>query len=99
MELGVKPSLMIAALNAIIGQRLVRILCTHCKESYEPAKETIDSILKLVTIISPKAKISLPKEVKTLYKAAGCAKCNFTGYRGRIGIFEVLTMTEEIVRS
>ena len=97
MELGVKPSLMTAALNAIIGQRLVRILCTHCKESYEPAHETINSILKLVAIISPKAKISLPKDVKILYKAVGCAKCNFTGYHGRIGIFEVLTLTEEIV--
>ncbi len=97
MELGVKPSLMTAALNAIIGQRLVRILCPHCKEAYEPAHETISSILKLVTIISPKAKISLPTDVKFLYKATGCAKCNFTGYHGRIGIFEVLTMTEELV--
>ncbi|MEK9151714.1 MAG: GspE/PulE family protein [Patescibacteria group bacterium] len=97
MELGVKPSLMTAALNAIIGQRLVRILCEHCKEPYEPARETVNSIMKLITIISPKAKISLPKGVKALYKTVGCAKCHFTGYHGRIGIFEVLMMTEEIV--
>lgn len=97
MELGVKPSLIAASMNALIGQRLVRILCEHCKESYEPAHETIDSILKLVTIISPKAKISLPKEVSVLYKSVGCAKCHFTGYHGRIGIFEVLTMTNEVV--
>ncbi|MFZ2187251.1 MAG: GspE/PulE family protein [Candidatus Moraniibacteriota bacterium] len=97
MELGVKPSLISASLNALIGQRLVRVLCEHCKESYEPARETIDSILKLVTIISPKAKISLPKEVKVLYKSVGCAQCHFTGYHGRIGIFEVLTMTQGVV--
>ena len=97
MELGVKPSLIVASLNALIGQRLVRKLCKHCKESYEPAKETVDSLLKLITIISPKAKISLPQEVKTLYKTVGCPECHFTGYYGRIGIFEVLTMTQEVV--
>ncbi|MDO8565773.1 MAG: GspE/PulE family protein [Candidatus Moranbacteria bacterium] len=98
MELGVKPDLITASLNALIGQRLVRILCPDCKASYAPARETIDSILKLITIISPKAKISLPKKVDSLFKAVGCAKCNFTGYHGRIGIFEVLTMTEEIIK-
>ena len=97
MELGVKPDLITASLNALIGQRLVRILCLHCKEAYSPARETIDAVLKLITIISPKAKISLPNKVESLFKAAGCAECNFTGYRGRVGIFEVLTMTQEII--
>ncbi|MDD2766887.1 MAG: type II/IV secretion system protein [Candidatus Moranbacteria bacterium] len=99
MELGVKPSLLASAVNAIIAQRLVRVLCEHCKEAYVPAQETIDSILKLITIISPKAKLSLPKEVKTLYKSVGCAKCHLTGYHGRVGIFEVLTMTQEIIQA
>ena len=97
MELGVKPDFITASLNALIGQRLVRILCTHCKEAYSPARETIEAVLKLITIISPKAKISLPNKVESLFKAVGCAQCNFTGYRGRVGIFEVLTMTEEII--
>lgn len=97
MELGVKPDLITASLNALIGQRLVRILCTHCKVAYVPARETIDAVLKLITIISPKAKISLPQKVDSLFKAVGCKECNFTGYRGRIGIFEVLTMTQEII--
>lgn len=97
MELGVKPSILAASINAIIAQRLVRVLCEHCKESYEPAKETLDSLFKLIAIISPKAKLSLPKEVKTLYKSVGCAKCHLTGYHGRIGIFEVLTMTQEVI--
>lgn len=97
VELGVKPDLITASLNALIGQRLVRVLCPHCKVTYAPARETIDSLLKFITIISPKAKISLPKKVESLSKAVGCAQCNFTGYHGRIGIFEVLTMTEEII--
>lgn len=97
LELGVKPSLITASLNALIGQRLVRRLCEHCKEKYKPAQKTIESILKLITIISPKAKISLPKETEYLYKAAGCQECYFTGYHGRIGIFEVLTLTDEII--
>ena len=97
MELGVKPDLITASLNALIGQRLVRLLCTHCKEAYSPARETIEAVLKLITIISPKAKISLPQKVDSLFKAVGCRECNFTGYRGRIGIFEVLTMTQEII--
>lgn len=97
MELGVKPTILSSCINALIGQRLVRVLCPHCKEAYEPAKETILSLLELVTIISPKAKVTLPKEITTLYKSVGCEKCHMTGYHGRIGIFEVLTMTKEVV--
>lgn len=97
LELGVKPSLITASLNALIGQRLVRRLCEHCKEKYKPTSRTIDAILKLITIISPKAKISLPQETEFLYKSNGCQECYFTGYHGRIGIFEVLTLTNEII--
>jgi type II secretory ATPase GspE/PulE/Tfp pilus assembly ATPase PilB-like protein len=96
IELGVKPSLITSAMNIIIAQRLVRKLCPHCKTSYEPAKETLNSITKLITIISPKAKVSLPQNVKELWQAGRCQRCHMTGYKGRIGIFEVLTMTPEI---
>jgi type IV pilus assembly protein PilB len=97
IELGVRPSLITASLNIMIAQRLVRKLCPHCKESYRPAKETLDSIVKLITIISPKANVSLPQDTETLWKAVGCPKCHFTGYRGRIGIFEILTMNQGII--
>jgi type II secretory ATPase GspE/PulE/Tfp pilus assembly ATPase PilB-like protein len=97
LELGVKPFLISASLNALIGQRLVRKLCEHCKEKYKPAGKTIDAILKLITIISPKAEISLPKDTEYLFKSVGCQECYFTGYNGRIGIFEVLTLTKEII--
>jgi len=95
IELGVKPSLISPAVNAIIGQRLVRKLC-DCKEEYVPARESTEALKKLLSIISPKSKVEIPKDIPKLYRPKGCAKCNKMGYKGRIGIFEVLTINEEI---
>lgn len=95
VELGVKPTLMSPAINAVIGQRLVRKLC-DCKESYVPAKESIESIKKILSIISPKAKVEIPKNIEKLYRPKGCPKCSGLGYKGRVGIFEVLTINEDI---
>ncbi|HPN96187.1 MAG TPA: GspE/PulE family protein [Candidatus Moranbacteria bacterium] len=95
IELGVKPSLISPSVNATIGQRLVRRLC-DCKESYVPAKESIESLKKILSIISPKAKVEIPKNIEKLYRAKGCPKCNGLGYKGRIGIFEVFVINEEI---
>ncbi len=98
LELGVKPNLVAPAINALIAQRLVRCLCPHCKESYTPAGETTDSIKKILAIISPKAKVDIPKNIEKLYRPApgGCPRCRNLGYKGRIGVFEVLTMSETI---
>lgn len=95
IELGVKPSLIAPSVNAIIGQRLVRKLC-DCKEAYVPAQESIESLKKLLSIISPKSKVEIPKDIPHLYRAKGCPKCNNLGYKGRIGIFEILIITPEI---
>jgi len=95
IEMGVKPSLIAPAVNALIGQRLVRKLC-DCKEAYVPAKESLISTKKILSIISPKAKVEIPKEITTLYRPKGCPKCNNLGYKGRIGIFEVLTINEDL---
>lgn len=96
IELGVKPSLISPAINAVIGQRLVRKLCNDCKEEYVPANETIESIKKILSIISPKAKVEIPKEITKLYRPKGCPKCNGIGYKGRQGIFEILTLNEDL---
>jgi len=96
LELGLKPSAVASAVNVIIGQRLVRVLCEHCKEAYAPAEETMESIREILSIISPKAEIEIPKSADTLWNPKGCPKCNFTGYHGRIGIFEAFTVTKEI---
>ena len=96
LELGVKPSLIAPAMNAFMAQRLVRRLCTHCKEEYEPAPETLDMIKRLLAVISPKAHVTIPKNITTLYRPKGCTECGGVGYKGRIGIFEVFTVTETI---
>ncbi len=95
IEMGIKPSFIAPAINAIIGQRLVRKLC-DCKEEYVPAKESIESLKKMLSIISPKSKVEIPKEITKLYRPKGCPKCNNLGYKGRVGIFEVLTINPEI---
>ncbi|MEI7890485.1 MAG: GspE/PulE family protein [bacterium] len=96
IELGVKPNIIAPSVNAFIAQRLVRKLCSNCMEEYVPAKETTDSIKKILAIISPKAKIEIPKNIEKLYRPVGCDKCHGLGFKGRIGIFEVLTISENI---
>lgn len=96
IELGVKPNIIVPSVNAFIAQRLVRKLCSDCKEQYVPAQETVDSIKKVLSIISPKSKVEIPKEIEYMYRPVGCPKCHGLGYRGRIGIFEIMTITEPI---
>ena len=96
IELGIKPNLIPPSSNAFMAQRLVRRLCPDCREKYVPAKETIDSLKKILAIISPKAKIEIPKDIEYLYRPKGCSKCRNLGYKGRIGVYEVLTINEEI---
>jgi type II secretory ATPase GspE/PulE/Tfp pilus assembly ATPase PilB-like protein len=95
-DLGIRPSLIGPSVNAVIAQRLVRMLCPHCKEEYIPAKETLSTIDRFLSIISPKANLEIPKNIKTLYRAVGCVKCHGLGYKGRIGVFEILEVNETI---
>ena len=95
-DLGVDSNLIASSVNAMVAQRLVRKLCPYCREKYFPAKRTLETLKKMLSIISPKAKIEIPKEVEYLWKANGCPKCRGIGYKGRIGIFEILTMEDEI---
>ncbi|MDD5084258.1 MAG: GspE/PulE family protein [Candidatus Moranbacteria bacterium] len=98
IEMGIKPTVLAPASNIFVGQRLVRKLCDHCKTPYEPAEETIDSLKEILSLISPKAQVEIPKDITALYQTVGCKHCNFTGYNGRIGIFEVLEVTQAIVK-
>ncbi len=94
-ELGVRPTLIPPATNLFMAQRLVRKLCS-CKEAYVPAQETKDSIMRMIGLISPKAKMNIPNEIELLYRPKGCDLCHGTGYKGRIGIFEVFTISPSI---
>jgi type IV pilus assembly protein PilB len=82
IDIGVKPFLVSAAVQAIMAQRLVRVLCPACKQPYTPSEVDVKSIGMQVPDLS-----SL-----TFYQPAGCAECDHTGYRGRLGLFELMSM-------
>jgi len=85
VDMGVEPFLLSSSINAILAQRLVRIICPHCKEAYTPDKE---ALLKLG--------ITPDDSNQQVYRGRGCAKCHHTGYKGRCGIFELLLMDREM---
>ncbi len=96
LHLKVNPALIAPSINIIIAQRLVRKLCPHCKEEYVPAQETADKIKKFLSGIPKNNSIKIPSEIKAIYRSSGCSKCNFIGYSGRIGIYEMFSMTPNI---
>ena len=88
-EMGVEPFLTGSAVSAVLAQRLARKLCTHCCEMYTPS---IDELMK--ARVSPE--IAAQTDGMALYRKRGCPRCNQTGYRGRIGIFQFLVMSETL---
>ncbi|MCL6471946.1 MAG: Flp pilus assembly complex ATPase component TadA [Firmicutes bacterium] len=88
IEMGIEPFLVSSAVDCIVAQRLARKLCTKCKESYKPTKEELKEA-------GYKIDGSEPVE---LYRARGCKFCGNTGYQGRIGIYEVMSVSESIER-
>jgi len=94
--MGISPNSLASSLNLIMAQRLVRKLCPDCKEEYKPSNEIIEAIKKILSSIPSNSDIKIPKDISVIYKAKGCKKCHNIGYRGRIGIFEFLSVTEPI---
>jgi type IV pilus assembly protein PilB len=87
IDMGIKPFLVASSIQAVMGQRLIRALCPKCKQ---PDKEPDPMWLKLAGIRPDDLK------EKIIYKPRGCDYCTSTGFRGRIGIFELMHMTNEI---
>lgn len=96
LDLGIKPYLLSPAINAIIGQRLVRKLCPHCKTPHELTAPEIEKVKKILAVISPSSKVDVPQTLPTVYKAVGCDACSNLGYTGRVGIYEILLMKQGI---
>ncbi len=95
MEMGIKGFLLADALNMVVGQRLVRKLCPHCRREAildDREKAFVDNVL---SNIPQNHGVELPGEIK-FYTSDGCDKCAGLGYKGRIGVYEVLTMTDGI---
>jgi general secretion pathway protein E len=86
VDIGIEPFLISSSVIAVAAQRLVRVLCSHCKKPYTPDGMALKS-----------AGIT-PDHVKntTIYRASGCEKCFNTGYRGRIGIFEIMVLSGKL---
>jgi type IV pilus assembly protein PilB len=89
VDMGIEPFMITATLEAVVAQRLVRTVCSECKVSYEPEEEI------LMELGPDAAKLAGAQ----LYYGKGCDRCHHTGYRGRTGIFEILTVDEEIRRA
>ncbi|MFN3661106.1 MAG: GspE/PulE family protein, partial [Brevinematales bacterium] len=92
IELGIEPYLITSTVNVIIGQRLIRTICPYCKIEKKLSLPEQRSILELV---SPE-NISKFENLTKVYYGNGCKECNQTGFLGRTGIYEVLTLEDEI---
>jgi general secretion pathway protein E len=82
IDMGIEPYLLASTLNGVLAQRLVRKLCSECKAPYEPD--------------SGERSIFGRNIPERLYRAVGCGACNFTGYKGRTGIYELLTVDDDL---
>ncbi len=86
VDMGVEPFLVSSTVEAVMAQRLVRTLCTHCRIPYQPAPDELPRDFPVDRL----------KGGAPLYKAGGCRECRQVGYTGRVGIFELMITTEKI---
>ncbi len=86
LDLGLEPFLVTATLEGIIAQRLVRKICTNCKTQYTPAEEQLMELE-----LRPE-----DAEGKIFYYGKGCENCNNTGYKGRLGLYEIMLLDDDI---
>ena len=81
--MGIEPYLLSSTIVGVLAQRLVRRICPNCKKSYRPTQKELQQI-------------GLPKETKTLHHGTGCEECYNSGYKGRHGIYELMTVNAAI---
>ncbi len=85
VDMGIEPYLLSSSVIGVLGQRLVRQICPKCKTSYEPTKAELENL-------------GIKESVDSLYKGAGCPDCYNTGYKGRLGIYELMPMSSSLKR-
>lgn len=104
LDMKVQPFLVASTINTVIGQRLLRRICSNCVESFKPDAEYLAMLKKsfntekILEIMKKEKIISAKTNLEDLkfYKGHGCSQCNNEGYKGRIGIYEVLEITKDI---
>ncbi|MDD4998966.1 MAG: GspE/PulE family protein, partial [Candidatus Pacebacteria bacterium] len=94
VDMNIPPFLLTATLNVVIAQRLVRKICKDCIESYEAPESLYETINQQLKIL--KGERVQPYKSKQFYRGKGCKSCNYTGFRGRLAIYEVLDINEEV---
>ncbi len=85
IEMGVEPFLIASSVIGVLAQRLVRVICPECKEAYTPPVEAFRRL-----------NLAMDLESVTFYRGKGCDRCRQTGYRGRIGIFELMLVSDHL---
>lgn len=108
LDMDVEDFFLASTIIGVMAQRLVRKVCPYCKEEYEPPKEIVDDVTKVVDDLASNSVLmtkdpEIAKVVKgvkdkgkvTLFRGKGCPKCD-NGYKGRVGIFELLAMSEKV---
>lgn len=113
LDMGIEPFLIASTVKAVVGQRLVRRLCTFCRQSHTPTPEEVDTVLEMFHVSKEEGfsiinaleveaagqgvgndtpHSTTPEAIQTIWRASpeGCDECNHTGYKGRVGIYEVL---------
>ncbi|NOT00769.1 MAG: Flp pilus assembly complex ATPase component TadA [Phycisphaerales bacterium] len=83
LDMGIEPFLVASSVSGVLAQRLVRKICTHCREAYEPDPDQLPSDFEY-------------KKGEVLHHGKGCRECRNSGYRGRFGIFELMCINDEI---
>lgn len=96
LSMGVKPFLLAPALNAVIGQRLVRRICPQCCGEVELDQETKNKVIKLLSDLPAEEKDKVDFNNLHFYEGKGCPECSGLGYKGRVGVYEIFTMNKEI---
>ncbi len=98
IDMGVRPFLIPSTLRVVISQRLIRTLCQKCRKKVAPSEKIKKYIMDIYETLPADVKKEMPiQEPLSIYEAKGCQVCNFKGYKGRAGLFEVLSMTEELI--
>jgi type IV pilus assembly protein PilB len=93
--LGIDAQTLANSIESAIGQRLVRKLCENCKKPTELDAATLKEVKKIIAGISPAAGVEIPKKL-IFYQAVGCDKCGMIGYKGRLGIYEIIPNTPDM---
>lgn len=91
LDMQAEPFLIVSTITCVVAQRVVRKICDHCHEAYQPPEEVVSDIAAVLGSLTPQQPFQL-------FRGKGCAECGDKGYLGRIAIFEVLPMTEKIGR-